>query len=87
MKVGIREFRSQMKSWMERARSGEEIVITERGQPIARLVPVSGRSGLQGLEDRGLILRRPTNPDFDLGSIKPVKVEGSISDLVVEQRR
>ncbi|MHB8294827.1 MAG: type II toxin-antitoxin system Phd/YefM family antitoxin [Acidimicrobiales bacterium] len=32
--------RAELSSWVDRARAGEEVVITERGTPVARLLPV-----------------------------------------------
>jgi prevent-host-death family protein len=38
-KVGMHEAKSQLSKLVERAQAGEEIVITRRGEPAARLVP------------------------------------------------
>ena len=38
--VGIRDLRDHLSRELERVRSGEELTVTDRGQPIARLVPV-----------------------------------------------
>jgi prevent-host-death family protein len=38
--VPITEFRRQLKRWLELARQGEEIVVTERGTPVARLTGI-----------------------------------------------
>src|SRR5665647_1492442 len=38
MDVAISTLRAELSSWIERARSGEEIVVTERGTPVARLL-------------------------------------------------
>jgi prevent-host-death family protein len=37
--VGAHEFRNHLGWYMERAAAGEEILITRRGRPYARLVP------------------------------------------------
>lgn len=37
--IGVRELRQNASVYLERVRSGEEIVITHRGEPIAKLVP------------------------------------------------
>jgi prevent-host-death family protein len=49
MDVAISILRSELSSWVERARSGEEVVITERGRPVARLVPVDTAPLLEDL--------------------------------------
>lgn len=39
VRVGVRELRENLASWLDRAAAGEDIVITERGRPKARLSP------------------------------------------------
>ena len=41
--VGMSEARTHLSQVLERVEKGEEIVITRRGRPVARLVPVSVR--------------------------------------------
>lgn len=41
MEIGAFEAKNKLSSLLERAERGEEIVITRRGKPIARLVPVN----------------------------------------------
>ena len=43
-KAGIREARQQLTNLLEEVRHGVEIVITDRGRPVARLVPYSAES-------------------------------------------
>jgi len=38
--AGIREARQHLSTLLEHVRRGREVVITDRGQPVARLVPV-----------------------------------------------
>jgi len=44
--VGMHEAKSTLSKLVERAAAGEEIVIARRGEPVARLVPVSATSSL-----------------------------------------
>ena len=37
--VGIRELKAKLSSYVERAKNGETITVTDRGTPVARLVP------------------------------------------------
>lgn len=58
--VGIRELQQNASKVVARAARGEEIDITDRGRPVARLVPL--RPGhLAQLADAGR-LRPPTRP-------------------------
>jgi prevent-host-death family protein len=35
----VSDLRAHLSEWLERAREGEEVVVTERGVPVARLLP------------------------------------------------
>jgi prevent-host-death family protein len=37
VEVGVRELRENLAGWLERAAAGEDILVTERGKPKARL--------------------------------------------------
>lgn len=51
--IGIRELRQHASKWLRRVRGGEAFEITDRGRPVARLVPVDQKSGLSLLFARG----------------------------------
>jgi prevent-host-death family protein len=38
--VSAAEFKATCLAWLDRVRDGEQVVITKRGVPVARLVPV-----------------------------------------------
>jgi prevent-host-death family protein len=84
MDVGIRQLRNQLSKWVARVRNGEEVTITDRGKPVARLVPVDGESKFDRLVREGVIMpararRRPR--------ARPrVAASGSVSELVVDDR-
>ena len=42
--AGIREARQNLSALIENVKKGREIVITDRGEPVARLVPLSKRT-------------------------------------------
>ena len=41
IKVGIKELKAKLSEYVERARGGEMVVVTDRGEPVAELVPLS----------------------------------------------
>ena len=47
--AGVREARQDLTSLLEEVRKGREVVITERGRPVARLVPVKPRQPFPNL--------------------------------------
>lgn len=87
MQVGVRALRSELSSWIEHARRGREVVITERGRPVARLVPVEGESALDQLIAAGLATapRAKRRTDLEPPTVRPRN--GTVSELLIEQRR
>ena len=53
--VGIRELENGLSRYVARVRRGEEIVVTDRGAPVARLVAVSASDPLAALIADGLV--------------------------------
>jgi prevent-host-death family protein len=82
--VGVRELHDRLSEHLERVEQGAEIMVTRRGQPIARLSAVDGEDPLDDLVRRGLI-----TPPVRARSSRRARVNalGSVSDLVAEQRR
>jgi prevent-host-death family protein len=39
IKVGVRELKAQLSEYLRRVKTGQTILITERGKPIGRIVP------------------------------------------------
>jgi prevent-host-death family protein len=84
MEVGIRELRNHLSRYLDRVRDGDEVVVTDRGRAIARLVPVDGERVLDRLIAEGVVTpaRQPKRP-----AARPIKAKGTVSDLVGDQRR
>ena len=45
--VGIRELKARLSECVARASGGEEIVVTDRGRPVARLVALDGQQMIE----------------------------------------
>lgn len=82
--VGIRELRDHLSRYVATAKRGREIVVTERGVPVARLVAYDGGDTLRRLIAEGKVTppRRRTRKRLP----RPVKAEGPVAELVIEQR-
>ena len=79
--------RADLATWIERVRAGEEVVVTERGTPVARILPVESASLLERLFAEG-VLAKPKSANRPIArDISRIKAKGSVSDLVSEQRR
>ena len=48
--AGVREARQNLSALLDEVRKGREVVITERGKPVAKLVPPDGLRG-KGIPD------------------------------------
>ena len=59
MEVGLREANQRFSTIMKAVRGGEEVMLTERGKPLARIVPVrsadTSQAVVRQLEAAGLL--------------------------------
>ncbi len=83
--AGIRDLRDHLSRYLEQVRAGEELTVTDRGRPVARLVPVGEPRPFDRLVADGLI-EPAGNPRRDRPTER-VAAEAPVSDLVAEQRR
>ncbi|MEA1948765.1 MAG: type II toxin-antitoxin system prevent-host-death family antitoxin [Thermodesulfobacteriota bacterium] len=89
--AGIKEVRNNLSRLLAQVKAGEEILITKRGRPVARIVKEnhgdkSIRAALEPLVQRGLI----TLPNRSLlkDRISVVETLGKpVSEMVIENRR
>jgi prevent-host-death family protein len=84
--VGVRELHDQLSRYVRHAAEGGEVVVTMRGQRVARLSPLVVSDPLADLRARGLV-RDATRPKRKLEGRKRLTAVASVSDLVAEQRR
>jgi prevent-host-death family protein len=84
-RVGIRELRQNASALIRRVIAGETIELTERGRPVARIVPLQVRSVLEQMVAEG----RATQAHGDLLEVKPIaRISGKrpLSELLAELR-
>ena len=55
MEVGVRELKAKLSEYLSMVSAGEELTVTDRGRPVARLVAVHGRSDVELGIDEGWI--------------------------------
>ena len=51
--IGVRELRRDASRWLARVRAGEAVVVTDRGRPIAKMVPFHETRGYAALVSEG----------------------------------
>lgn len=84
--VGIRELKNGLSKYIDRVRTGEEIIVTDRGRPVAKLSPLDASDDrLAELVATGVV-RAPTSRSRHQPG-RRIKSKGTVSDLVAEQRR
>ena len=90
--VGIRAFRDRLTRYVARVRRGRRVVVTDRGKPVAVLVPYKGAGESPQAEARLAKLLSsghvsPAERPFDT-RFTPVRGRGTpASRIIVESRR
>ena len=85
MEVGIRELRADLSRYVKSVQAGDEVVVTDRGRAVARLVPMNGERTIDRLIREGIIIPAPNRGRRP----RPKVTEGVgtlLSDLVIEGR-
>ena len=91
LQAPIGQLKARLSEFLSRVRAGEEVVITDRGTPVARIVPLEGARALAGrraqLARAGLIRepRRPLDASFHEGP-RPSDPGGRSLEAVLEER-
>jgi prevent-host-death family protein len=90
-RVAVGELKAHLSEYLQRARAGEEVVITDRGRPIARLAPLSGDAAGEGREAvlvRSGLARAPSSRAERswLDAPRPRDPLGRSLDAVLEER-
>ena len=90
--VGIKELKNRLRRYLGQIKQGEEVIVTERGKPIALIQPIQSAEHPASLEARlarlaalGLVTLPTHKP---LRRVRLVKVSGApISKTILEDRR
>lgn len=87
-KIDIRELHETLESRLEDVRRGETLVVTDQGQPIARLVPtdLDVQERIQRMLEAGAATWSGRKPSFD-GPRVPLQGSRLVSDLLTTDRR
>jgi prevent-host-death family protein len=87
MDVAVTDLRAHLREWLERAREGDEVVITDRGVPVARLLGLTSTATLERLTAEGVIGRPPAGPRPKASGRRRPRPRRPVADIVSEQRR
>lgn len=89
MRMGLREANQSFSKAIKAVREGEEVILTERGKPIAVISPLEKKgsiaSSVRKLEQAGLL--RPAATTGPLPRWRPRRIKGKpLSQTVSEDR-
>ena len=88
VEVGVRELRASLSSWLDRVQAGDEVIVTDRGKPVARLAPITARGRREQLIAEGRLTpaRKPRTP-IDRSTLPKLPAGVSLTDILIEERR
>ena len=93
--AGVAELKARLSEYLSRVKAGEEVLVTDRGRPVARLVPVGAAlddeaetARLRAMEREGLVrLGSGKLPEGFFEKERPADPEGLLREAALEERR
>ena len=83
--VGVRELKNGLSAHLELVKAGQQFTVTDRGRPVARLIPVSAATDvLSELIAVGLVLSPTAARSLPA---KRVVVDGTVLDAAIAAER
>jgi prevent-host-death family protein len=89
MEVGIRELRRNLSGYLAKVSEGDEVIVTDRGTAVAKILSISGDRAGDRAFDRAVAdgLVTPASHRERSRPARRVKSSANVSDLVGDQRR
>jgi len=88
--TGIAELKAALAEYLARVKAGEEVLVTDRGRAVAKIVPVPAPAAeaIQDLIRTGVLRspRRPVDPAWWTETLPPDPT-GAVRRALVEERR
>lgn len=85
--IGVRELRQNASRYLARVANGEAIEVTDRGRPVARLVPVpGGENALADLISSGRLKAPEDESDFEDAKDFGVDASGQLARMRADER-
>jgi len=87
--IGIREAKIHLSKYLRMVKQGCEIVVTERGRPIGRIVPIGNNEipledRIKKLEDSGIL--EPEKKGTEITPPIPIKGNKTAQEYLLEDR-
>lgn len=90
MQTGVRELKTNLSRFLAEVQRGEVITVTDRGRPVARLIPAGGpevSSKFAELLADGTVQWSGRDAVFEKSRISLNGPGKTLSDIVIENRR
>ena len=93
MKAGVAELKAGLSRYLERVKAGHEVLVTDRGEPVAKLVPITAEARRGSRRDRlvreGLLLpgRGRVRPSLQKPPAGSPARGRAVLDALLEERR
>ncbi len=94
--AGVADLKARLSEYLARVKAGEEVLVTDRGRPVARLVPVgvetiandeAETARLTAMEREGLVrLGSGRLPEGFFEKERPEDLEGLLIEAALEER-
>lgn len=86
--VGVRELKTHLSHYLRQVKSGEDVVITERGKEVARIVPmgVSVEERLQRMVESGFAQWNGKKLPAQPPAIVQNRSQKTVAEVVIEDR-
>jgi prevent-host-death family protein len=82
-RIGVRELRQHASRYLERVANGETLEVTDRGRPVARLVPITSDAWADMIASGRVT---PAEDDTDVADEAPEDYEVDASAVLAEMR-
>ena len=91
MRLGLREANQRFSQTIKAVRAGKEVILTDRGHPIAVITPITDKGGrdamLQTMAEQGLIAVAARKGPMPTPRWRPAKVKGKpVSQTIIDDR-
>lgn len=89
VEVGIRDLKNNLSRHLEKVKAGETIIVTDRGNPVAKLEPVAELTNFQRMVASGMITPalEPKRPDSEYPDPIDIGLEPGELLRIIEEGR
>lgn len=93
-RVSISELKAKLSEYLEAVRAGEEVIVTDRGRPVARIGPVTGSADMESRMAMLVRTGQVRTPDLEGGvdlelirAHRPRVPGARLAEAILEERR